>query len=391
MSDPKTFQAWARYNRSFNARLYAAASATSEAVRRRDGQAFFGSIHGTLSHLVVADALWLHRVGALEPVAADAPRWPGPPVPSLQLNTDAWPQFADLSAARAFLDDRIEAWTATFTAAGLQADVTYATLTGERQCHPLWWVAAHVFNHQAHHRGQATTLLSQAGIDYGVTDLMVFLRQDPILAAAESHTHPLPPEAPTVEFYFDPVSPYSWLSTHRIEALARAAQVAIHWRPILLGPIFQARGFSTSPNVIDPDRQAWMWEDIGRSAADLGLAFEVPTLFPSHSVFAARAARVAAIEGWCGSLARALGDAAFTQNANLGEPEVVRAAIRRCGHDAVRVEAAALGPTNKEGLRADTEEARQRGVFGAPTFLVGNTRFWGDDRLEQALAYAQRG
>ena len=390
MSDPKTWQAWARYNRWFNDRIYAAAGANPEALRHDTG-AFFGSIHGTLSHLVVADALWLNRVGALEPETPDAPRWPGPPVTTLQLNSDVFPDFAELTAARRFLDDRIQAWTAAFTPVSLQADVDYATLTGERKRHPLWWVAAHVFNHQAHHRGQATALLSQAGIDYGVTDLMVFLREEVGRAAPRVQKPGDTPVAPIVELWFDPASPYSWLTAHRAEAKAQAAGVTLHWRPLLLGPIFRARGFNNSPNVLDPDRQAWMWEDIGRTAAELGLAFKVPSHFPSQTVFAARAARVAAEEGWCGPLARALGDAAFTQNADLGDPEVVRAAIQRCGHDAERVEAAALSPANKEGLREDTEAARQRGVFGAPTFMVGDTRFWGDDRLEQALAFARRG
>jgi uncharacterized damage-inducible protein DinB len=184
MSDPSTWQATARYNRWFNTRLYETLAASTEEIRRASRGAFFGSIHGTLSHLVVADALWLTRVNALESADHEAPRWPGPAAQSLQLDSDVWPDFADLTRARAFLDARLVAWTEAFSADALQATVRYTNIAGTPFVHPLWWVAAHVFNHQAHHRGQATALMSQAGLDFGVTDLMVFLREDAARARA---------------------------------------------------------------------------------------------------------------------------------------------------------------------------------------------------------------
>lgn len=196
-------------------------------------------------------------------------------------------------------------------------------------------------------------------------------------------TWPMP-----IEFWFELASPYAWLSAHRIEGVAASAGVEVVWRPFLLGPIFKERGYSTSPMVLDPDREAWMWQDIARSAADLGMPFRKPRVFPSHTVLANRVALVAVDERWAPTFVKLAGSAAFSEDADLGDREVIRTLIRRAGHDPDRVENAATLPENKERLRRVTEEARVRGVFGAPTFFVGEERFWGNDRMSQAFAFA---
>ena len=149
-----------RYNRWMNERLYECCARLTDAQRKEDVGAFFRSIHGTLNHLLLADRVWLGRFTA-RPYAA----------PSLdhELHSD----FATLRSERAKTDDAIDAWVASLDGERLAGDLSYMSLVNPapRRC-PLWLAATHFFNHQAHHRGQLTTLLSQRGIDPGVTDLI---------------------------------------------------------------------------------------------------------------------------------------------------------------------------------------------------------------------------
>lgn len=162
----------ARYNRWFNQRLYDACEHLSDEERKRDRGAFFGSIHGTLNHLVWGDQLWLQRFAAQ-----------GASCPALTGELLALPQGAvheavlhaqwgDLRAQRERLDEAIETWVRDMPPEFLLKTMRYANSKGTRREHPVWQAMTHFFNHQTHHRGQATTLLAQAGIDPGVTDLI---------------------------------------------------------------------------------------------------------------------------------------------------------------------------------------------------------------------------
>lgn len=162
----------ARYNRWFNARLYDACEGLSDDERRRERGAFFGSIHGTLNHLVWGDRLWLRRFVAQ-----------GVPFPSL---TDAvlalpagavhetvlYEDWRGLRAARVALDEAIVGWLDAMPADFPTHTMRYANTKGMAREHPAWKALTHFFNHQAHHRGQVTTLLVQAGVDPGLTDLI---------------------------------------------------------------------------------------------------------------------------------------------------------------------------------------------------------------------------
>jgi uncharacterized damage-inducible protein DinB len=156
----------ARYNRWMNRRLYALAATLSDEERRRPMGAFFGSIHGTFNHLLLTDRFWLSRFGAGSPPAAR------------RLSDELYRDFDELTRERATTDDAIEGYIRSLTPEALGATLSYRMTTGETKAHPLWMALTHLFNHQAHHRGQATTLFSQLGKDPGVTDAIALMRGD---------------------------------------------------------------------------------------------------------------------------------------------------------------------------------------------------------------------
>ena len=166
----------ARYNRWFNERLYEAAAKVPAADRFVDRHAFFGSLGGTLNHLVVTDCIWLRRFMAVSSAATlrQADDWLPRPA---RLNEVLFPEWPELSAMRARIDLLIEQWVASLQPADLDEVVSYSNSRGEAHRRLLGHLMSHHFNHQTHHRGQATTLLSQAGVDPGATDLLLLIPQ----------------------------------------------------------------------------------------------------------------------------------------------------------------------------------------------------------------------
>lgn len=159
MIDRDYCQTMARYNQWMNDRLYDLCAGIDDAERRRDRGAFFGSIHGTLNHLLWADHMWLHR-------------FTGRPKPVTRIDEPVHDDFDELRAARTATDTEIHDWAATLDADWLAAPFTWASSTSKTErTQPAWLLAVHFFQHQVHHRGQLTTLLAQLGHDYGVTDL----------------------------------------------------------------------------------------------------------------------------------------------------------------------------------------------------------------------------
>lgn len=193
---------------------------------------------------------------------------------------------------------------------------------------------------------------------------------------------------PRIEFWHELASTYSYLSAMRIEALAEAAGVEIVWKPLLLGPIFRAQGWDTSPFNIYPAKGRYMVRDMERLASARGLAFKLPSPFPQNSLHAARLALIGHAEGWGIAFTRAVYEAEFGGGANIGDKRVLAEILSRLGIDADAVMARSEAPENKARLRQRTEDAQELGIFGAPTFLAGGELYWGDDRLEQALAAA---
>src|SRR6185503_12477812 len=196
---------------------------------------------------------------------------------------------------------------------------------------------------------------------------------------------------PALDFFYDFASTYSYIAAMRIAPLAERAGVTLRWRPFLLGPIFKAQGWDTSPFNLYPAKGRYMVRDCERQCADRGLAFRLPEAFPASSLLASRVALVALEEGWGEDVSRAVYRAEFAEGRNIGDPEVIADVVRALGHDAKAALARAQSDGIKAKLRAETEEAQRLGIFGAPSFVAAGELFWGNDRLEQALDFAKRG
>jgi uncharacterized damage-inducible protein DinB len=165
MISPEWCRLMAAYNAEMNRRLYAAADTLPDAARREDRGAFFGSIHGTLCHLLWGDRNWMSRLAG----------WEKPPggIPQSTAMVEDW---GELRAARAEADAGIEVWAAGLTAAALAGDLTWFSGAAQREMtRPRWIIIAHLFNHQTHHRGQVHCLLTQAGARPAATDLPFIL------------------------------------------------------------------------------------------------------------------------------------------------------------------------------------------------------------------------
>ncbi|GLS44497.1 2-hydroxychromene-2-carboxylate isomerase [Methylobacterium brachythecii] len=196
---------------------------------------------------------------------------------------------------------------------------------------------------------------------------------------------------PTLEFWYEFASTYSYLAVMRIEALAEAAEVDLRWRPFLLGPIFAAQGWNNSPFNIYPVKGRNMWRDLDREAARLSLPpVTRPNPFPQNSLVATRVAIYAADQDWLVPFTKAAFEVSFAKGCSIAEPQAVSAILDGLGLDGTSILKAATSDTNKGRLKLAGEEARSRGIYGAPNFLAEDGElFWGNDRLEQALDWAQ--
>jgi uncharacterized damage-inducible protein DinB len=155
----------AAYNAGMNRRIYGAAARLSDETRRADRGAFWGSIHGTLSHLVWADQMWMSRFDGWE-----KPDVPNPESPRYVAD------FAEMHARRTDMDQRMEAWAAALDPAWLVGDLSWYSGAAKRDMHsPRGLVVVHLFNHQTHHRGQAHALVTAAGEKTGDTDIWLVL------------------------------------------------------------------------------------------------------------------------------------------------------------------------------------------------------------------------
>jgi len=191
----------------------------------------------------------------------------------------------------------------------------------------------------------------------------------------------------TLEFWFDFASPYAYLSSQRIEALAAVKNVRVAYRPMLLGPIFQAiHGVTDTPFSRNPARANWMRTDVPRQAKKYGVPFEWPTTFPRTSLLGTRVAMLGENEPWIDAFVSGLFRASFGSGADIGAEDVVRASLTVLTAQSEELLAATKLQSTKDALRARGALALERGIFGAPTFFAGDQFFWGDDRLEDAIA-----
>jgi 2-hydroxychromene-2-carboxylate isomerase len=193
-----------------------------------------------------------------------------------------------------------------------------------------------------------------------------------------------------VILWFEFASTYSYPAVMGAEEMARDSGVALRWRPLLLGPIFKAHGMETSPFILNPVKGAYMWRDLERICADAGLPFRRPGRFPRGSLLAARIACAFAEAPWIGGFIRAIYTANFAEDAEIDDPTVIARLLEELGQDPAAVIAAATTPKAKAALRAQTGAALDRGIFGAPSFEVGDELFWGHDRMAAAFDWARR-
>jgi 2-hydroxychromene-2-carboxylate isomerase len=195
-------------------------------------------------------------------------------------------------------------------------------------------------------------------------------------------------EPPEVEFWFEFASNYSYLSVMRIEKAAQQRAVRIIWKPFLLGPIFRALGMQNSPFVLQKEKGAYVWRDMERQCRKYGLRWRQPSTFPRASVLPLRIALIGAEQPWIGAFCRRVMKLNFVLDLDINQPEHLAPILTQLGLSSGDILDQAQAEPAKKRLREQTEQARCKGIFGAPTFFVGSEMFWGNDRLDEALLFA---
>lgn len=192
-----------------------------------------------------------------------------------------------------------------------------------------------------------------------------------------------------VDFWFDFASTYSYPACMRAAALADKAGVSLRYRPFLLGPIFRAQGWDTSPFNIYKAKGRYMWRDLERLCADLAIPFRRPDPFPQNSLLAARMAVAGKGEGWHDAFCCGVFRAQFGEGRRIDDASVLGEILESVGAPAETILESAGSDRVKASLRSETEHAGKIGIFGAPSFVTSDGElFWGNDRLETALAWA---
>jgi 2-hydroxychromene-2-carboxylate isomerase len=198
------------------------------------------------------------------------------------------------------------------------------------------------------------------------------------------------PNHARLEFWFDFGSTYSYLSAMRIDGLARKAGVEVAWIPFLLGPILAKWGWQTSPFNLFPSKGRYMWRDVERLAAVYGLPFHRPATFPQFALTATRVAMAAANESWLPAFCRAVFVREFGEGGEITSDAGVTGLLLAVGVRPGAWLTAARAGEVKEALRERVSTGEKQGIFGAPSFVAADGElFWGNDRLEQALAHAR--
>jgi 2-hydroxychromene-2-carboxylate isomerase len=196
---------------------------------------------------------------------------------------------------------------------------------------------------------------------------------------------------PALDFWFDFASTYSYPAALRIGPLAEDAGVTVNFRPFLLGPMFKAQGWTTSPFNLYPAKGGYMWRDLERICADLAVPFVRPDPFPQNSLIAARVALIGLRELWGEEFCLEVFRSQFGEGQRIDNAEAIGQILARLEIAPEPVLKAAQSDANKARLRDQTDEAAQRGIFGAPTFITADGElFWGNDRLERALLWAKQ-
>jgi len=194
-----------------------------------------------------------------------------------------------------------------------------------------------------------------------------------------------------IEFWFDFASPYSYLAAMRIEEAAARARLAVDFKPMLLGPVFKSLGGPLLPLFVNPQKGEYTWKDLERQAAKFGLPWIRPSQFPRNGMLAERIMAGHPGAPWTGAFCRAVFHRSWGLDQDIGSEPVIADALREIGIDPGPAIARAGEDASKLALREQTEQAVALGIFGAPTMIARGEMFWGNDRLEDAIAYAASG
>jgi 2-hydroxychromene-2-carboxylate isomerase len=197
------------------------------------------------------------------------------------------------------------------------------------------------------------------------------------------------PQSDDIDFWFYIGSMYTFLTVMRIDRVEDTTNVRFRWRPFSVRTIMIE--MDNRP-LSKPLKLEYMWRDLQRRAEMYGFAFDGKAPYPlTNGDLANRVAIIGAREGWCADYARATYRRWFVDKQEPGSEPNLSESLREIGQDPARVIALAEAPEAHEAFKAATDEARALGIFGAPTFVTRGEAFWGDDRLEDAVTWAQRG
>jgi 2-hydroxychromene-2-carboxylate isomerase len=193
---------------------------------------------------------------------------------------------------------------------------------------------------------------------------------------------------PCIEFWFEFASTYSYPAAMRVERVAAEYGCEVRWVPFLLGPIFRAQGWQDSPFNLYPAKGRYMWRDLERICSELDLPLKRSSVFPRNGLLAARIACAAQAQAWLPAFVRNVYSASFAGDRDIATPAVIEQCLEGLVEDPQHTLRAAEDPTVKAQLRNCGERANELGIFGSPSFVVGDELFWGNDRLENALRWA---
>ncbi|HUN51171.1 MAG TPA: DsbA family protein [Candidatus Sulfotelmatobacter sp.] len=189
-----------------------------------------------------------------------------------------------------------------------------------------------------------------------------------------------------IDFWFSVGSTYSYLTISRLAQVETASGIRFNWRPFNVRAVMLE--MNNIPFTTKPVKLAYMWRDVERRAARYGLPVKVPAPYPLPELeLANRVAILGREEGWCADYARATYRRWFVAGEPAGSEPNLSASLRDIGQDPMRVLPLAGSDRIGSALAAATDAARKLGIFGAPTFITRGELFWGDDRLDDALAW----
>ena len=191
-----------------------------------------------------------------------------------------------------------------------------------------------------------------------------------------------------IEFWFEFGSNYSYLSVMRIQELAAKNKLHIIWKPFLLGPIFKSLGWESSPFVAQKQRGDYAWKDMARQCQKYQIPWQKPSQFPRSAIIPMRVAIYARDKHWMNDFCQKIMLLNFSKDRDIDSVETVTETLNQLGLASEEIIKASHSEPHKPLLRQFTQEAQQRGIFGAPTFFVNHEMFWGNDRLDDAIKLA---